>query len=801
MGRQARSYGQKKGLNTGQFLIQDTAPTSQYFKLHDIPESFTSGKNLFKIEGNRNLLAPSQPIIIEILDFNGNPIYHDVLDYLEPGTNFRYVVPYIYPDTAPGPCQVILAGIATRRPNGSPVSKNFEGSLNVRFTKEIPVRPDVPNSTEILNLQTPRLQIREKIRSYVVPVSGESDVQRVRSASNISYALEANQQTFTSQKSQTSTLLQALQSIKPTATSPEPFFSSSMLGAALKFPAVAPELASNQQLLTLNSGVAPPKIYNEITSQAYEPIITKVINSKKVELDPPLQSRVETTIPVPKGFDGPPLSANTVITPESFPASPATCSYTDYNVPFTTTSTNTVSFAKIALSNIEPACGQIKQVRTSMRSLGFHQFAIMDLQDISSKELLTKDDNLGLQEKLGFFTTQSIVKEYYKLRPSKDSSVGYWSSFDGSVLSGQFARIGILASLAGASVNTDALDQRSSQVKLMAKDDVLTDGLSIRPPEIFPGAHTLELAGVNESFSWNPYLNSSSYWAIHLDPSKDIDDDGETAVNGLEGGIYVNAGNTYQISFKLAMAQSPAAGTSPDSHPDATYVQDGADYSLLRQPKIDFVLTGSAFDVQAYAETKVFVGETVECREYKLAEFDYRNIITSSTASITPPTILPGSSLEQAGPLQIDEESSDLVPLPAAGMFDTGSQLVDSGVQSTSTPDFDTHVFEFSPPLNGYMTLVMKYYGGDITISEISVKSLDLRGFTPNHTYIEFEVPSFQSDDVLEFKFDMLDNNGNIITTFTTQSSAFVGSNQYLDNGQINGNVNIGDGIIMEGFQ
>ena len=134
-------------------------------------------------------------------------------------------------------------------------------------------------------------------------------------------------------------------------------------------------------------------------------------------------------------------------------------------------------------------------------------------------------------------------------------------------------------------------------------------------------------------------------------------------------------------------------------------------------------------------------------------------------------------------------------------MFDTGSQLVDSGVQSTSTPDFDTHVFEFSPPLNGYMNLVMKYYGGDITISELSVKSLDMRGFTPNHTYIEFEVPSFQSDDVLEFKFDMLDNNGNIITTFTTQSSAFVGSNQYLDNGQINGNVNIGDGIIMEGFQ
>ena len=113
----------------------------------------------------------------------------------------------------------------------------------------------------------------------------------------------------------------------------------------------------------------------------------------------------------------------------------------------------------------------------------------------------------------------------------------------------------------------------------------------------------------------------------------------------------------------------------------------------------------------------------------------------------------------------------------------------------------DVFAYEFTPALDGYLQLVFKHYGGIAFIQDVSIKSVDVRGFTPNHTYVQFEVPTFQQDDVLDFKFDFLDNQGAVVTSFTTRSMAFTGSNQFIDNGQVTGNMMIGDGIMIEGVE
>ena len=98
--------------NRSTIQIFDTTPTSDnYFNIVDFPERFTAGKNLFKLNAANNTLVDDSEVQIEILDFNGNPIYFEPLNYLEQdGT--RVISVYIYPDTSPGLATIYITGRA-----------------------------------------------------------------------------------------------------------------------------------------------------------------------------------------------------------------------------------------------------------------------------------------------------------------------------------------------------------------------------------------------------------------------------------------------------------------------------------------------------------------------------------------------------------------------------------------------------------------------------------------------------------------------------------------------------------------
>ena len=102
-----------QGLNTlNTYEIRDTNLISEdYFGIVEFPTKFTAGKNLFKLKAHPFNLVPESEIFIEILDFNGNPIYYEPLQYIQKD-RARVIAIWIYPDTAPGPCQIFLAGRA-----------------------------------------------------------------------------------------------------------------------------------------------------------------------------------------------------------------------------------------------------------------------------------------------------------------------------------------------------------------------------------------------------------------------------------------------------------------------------------------------------------------------------------------------------------------------------------------------------------------------------------------------------------------------------------------------------------------
>ena len=157
-------------------FVIDTDPLSKYFKLTELPDTFTGGKNAFLIQGSEYLVADSL-IKIELKDSKGDIIYHEpgegivsasvngepiVTEYYE-GVS-KVVSVYIYPDTAYGPSTITILGELTSYDNNginTPIPANWEGSYNVKWQKEINVVPSLANDTRIRFYRRPTASISE----------------------------------------------------------------------------------------------------------------------------------------------------------------------------------------------------------------------------------------------------------------------------------------------------------------------------------------------------------------------------------------------------------------------------------------------------------------------------------------------------------------------------------------------------------------------------------------------------------------------------------------------------------------
>jgi len=166
-----------KNLDRYSVLVTDTDPNSRYFKITELPDTFTGGKNAFLIAGSEELLGDTK-IQIELKDAAGNIIYHEpgegmvsssingetfVTEYFE-GVS-KVVSVYIYPDTAYGPCTLTILGELSKYEDNNGITTSipieWEGKYNVKWQKTINVNPSLSNTTKIRFYQRPTVTIKE----------------------------------------------------------------------------------------------------------------------------------------------------------------------------------------------------------------------------------------------------------------------------------------------------------------------------------------------------------------------------------------------------------------------------------------------------------------------------------------------------------------------------------------------------------------------------------------------------------------------------------------------------------------
>jgi hypothetical protein len=172
-------------------LINDTDANSKYFKITELAETFTGGKNAFLIQGSE-YLVPDTIIKIQIKDANGDTIYYEpgegmvsssvngewfVSEYYE-GTS-KVVAVYIYPNTtidangnpldgtAYGPATITILGeLKEYESNGLklPVPDNWKDTYNVKWQKTVNVNPSLSNTTKIRFYKRPSAKITELLQ-------------------------------------------------------------------------------------------------------------------------------------------------------------------------------------------------------------------------------------------------------------------------------------------------------------------------------------------------------------------------------------------------------------------------------------------------------------------------------------------------------------------------------------------------------------------------------------------------------------------------------------------------------------
>ena len=159
-------------------FVQDTDTNSKYFKVTELPDTFTGGKNAFLIQGSEYLVADTL-IKIELKDASGNTIYHEpgegIISSSLSGEEFiseyyegvsKVVAVYIYPETAYGPCTLTILGELSEYDNNglrSPVPLNWQGQYNVKWQKQINVNPSLANTTKIRFYKRPTAAINELV--------------------------------------------------------------------------------------------------------------------------------------------------------------------------------------------------------------------------------------------------------------------------------------------------------------------------------------------------------------------------------------------------------------------------------------------------------------------------------------------------------------------------------------------------------------------------------------------------------------------------------------------------------------
>ena len=352
-----------KGLEFIDVYFTDTSATSpNYFQITEFPLRLTAGKNLFKLRGHPANLKVGGVLNFEVLDYNGNPIYSEVIDYIDEDKS-RVIAIYIYEDTSPGDCTItILAEAATI--NGAPVPTEWQGRANVKWTRTVPVNPNISNVSEIIFENTPTVTVDELIgvqldRTY--PSGNQFVTYTTGTVKYFSYngnpAIEIQGGTFTS------------------------------------------DMASGTVTVATPNNPTPIPNYT-ISTTPYVSTIKKILNPTVALLDTEYTALSSQSI--------------SVHTYTNFDYSSFSLYYEQ--TPNYVETENSQSFAYIQIQGLEPATGDVSRIKVFTNNNGTVGTweLINDIELEETEIFVPATSSLYPDKSVGIFTTQSVVDTYWE---------------------------------------------------------------------------------------------------------------------------------------------------------------------------------------------------------------------------------------------------------------------------------------------------------------------------------------------------------------------------------------------------
>jgi len=351
-----------KGLDTFDVFFNDTSLTSpEVFQITEFPTRLTAGKNLIKLKGHPENLRIGSYLNIEILDYNGDPIYYEVVNYLDEDKS-RVIAIYVYDDTSPGTATVTLIG-EIKQINGQPVPQDWEDRSNVKWTRSIEINPTLSNDSEIIFETVPSASLTEQI-----------GVQLDRSYPN-------NQQfpTYT-----TGTVKYFSYNNTPAFEISSGLFTKEMEGGTI--------------IVSSPVNPSPTPQYTPGTN-TYQTTVRKVLSDTLMLLDD------NFTV----------ASSQSIFTHTYTQFDYSSFSITYEADPIYTTTQNSESFANISLYGLEPATGDVSRIKIFLNGNGsigtWEQINDIELEET---ELFIDEANVFPDFKIGLFTSQSVIDTYWE---------------------------------------------------------------------------------------------------------------------------------------------------------------------------------------------------------------------------------------------------------------------------------------------------------------------------------------------------------------------------------------------------
>lgn len=413
-------------------IYDRSANSDQYFRVFNIPSTLAIGKNLVRINYNKDTLCPKSTIYIEFIDSNGNPLYHEILG-IETDDGSKLISVYVYPDTPTGKVTMWVAGKALVDVN-SGRRINSTNDINLVWCTSINITTLKQNNTEVYFTQDPQVEFYEKLVPYYTNTTASIGRQTLLGSTSSSIFLDSvvSPYQFSGDNSKFTTTTDVSKKVII-----DPDFSSGK--GNTRSLVKLPQYGNIQTISSQNFSFTPEMeggllILNNIsivqetprdaidsssftTTTNYSASIVKVLNNNTIQVDKQFyysldySSRDGTT----KTFSTNRIKNHSQYITASY-YSPGTMSRT----------AATESFVTFNIKNVEPAGGTVDKLKIKYKPIGSFgefidvgEFAITEQNLLTDSGSLYQTPRLGLIEKeIGFVKSQADITSYWTLNSS-----------------------------------------------------------------------------------------------------------------------------------------------------------------------------------------------------------------------------------------------------------------------------------------------------------------------------------------------------------------------------------------------